>query len=362
MKTKSNKQFMLLSAFGIFFVVDMHAGSPFGIFNSIFHYESFFMQMFVFISGYFFNEKHLKTPLKYIWKNTVKLMIPFFLINLVYIGLIMLSKLYNPQIVWDYRFSVLNEGRDTVFTLPAWFVPMLYFVTMTYIFLRLLFRKWNHVIAFSVMAVIGMVSVYFSLSDYNNQYTVLALKIAFFIQFYELGGLYRAKLEKYFKKASKLSLIVCCIVANMIMIAITDNKIACHYLYKMTGFMTDIYMMPLLTAVTGICFWLCITEWLAPSLGESRVINYISNHTFAIMFHHIGFFTVLVYILSKIPFAREFDYQQFYTNAGWYKYDAFEGIRFIYVLFALFGCLGLCLLWDKLKMLFLKRKANICSE
>ena len=143
MKEKSNKQFMLLSALGIFFVVDMHAGSPFGIFNSIFNYESFFMQMFVFISGYFFREKNLQTPLKYIWKNTVKLIIPFFLINAVYVCLIMLSKLYNPQITWDYRFSILNEGRDTVFTLPAWFVPMLYFVIVTYTLLRLIFRKWN---------------------------------------------------------------------------------------------------------------------------------------------------------------------------------------------------------------------------
>ena len=96
-KEKSNKQFMLLSALGIFFVVDMHAGSPFGIFNSIFNYESFFMQMFVFISGYFFKEKNLQTPFKYIWKNTVKLMIPFFVINAVYTGLIMLAKLYQPQ-------------------------------------------------------------------------------------------------------------------------------------------------------------------------------------------------------------------------------------------------------------------------
>ena len=131
---------MLLSALGIFFVVDMHAGSPFGIFNSIFNYESFFMQMFVFISGYFFKEKNLQTPFKYIWKNTVKLMIPFFVINAVYTGLIMLAKLYQPQITWDCRFSVLNEGRDTVFTLPAWFVPMLYFVIVAYTLLRLVFR------------------------------------------------------------------------------------------------------------------------------------------------------------------------------------------------------------------------------
>ena len=349
MKEKSNKQFMLLSALGIFFVVDMHAGSPFGIFNSIFNYESFFMQMFVFISGYFFREKNLQTPLKYIWKNTVKLIIPFFLINAVYVCLIMLSKLYNPQITWDYRFSILNEGRDTVFTLPAWFVPMLYFVIVTYTLLRLIFRKWNSIIAFAVMAVMGMVSVYFSRSNYNDQYTVLILKIVFFIQFYELGVLYRSKLENYFKKASKLKMMLFCTVANIVMIAVTGNKIPCHYLYKMKGFMTDIYIMPLFTAVTGICFWLCITEWLAPALGNVGIINYISNHTFAIMFHHIGFFTVLAYILSKIPFAKAFDYKQFYANAGWYKYPAFEGVKFLYVIFAFAGCLLLCFIWDKIK-------------
>ena len=350
-KEKSNKQFMLLSAFGIFFVVDMHAGSPFGIFNSIFNYESFFMQMFVFISGYFFKEKNLQTPFKYIWKNTVKLMIPFFVINAVYTGLIMLAKLYQPQITWDCRFSVLNEGRDTVFTLPAWFVPMLYFVIVAYTLLRLIFKKWNSIIAFSVMAVIGTVSVYLSRSEYNTIYTVLILKIAFFIQFYELGVLYRSKLETYFKKTSKLKLILFCIIANVIMIGVTGNKIPCHYLYKMKGFMTDIYIMPLLTAVTGICFWLCITEWLSDVLGESRIINYVSNHTFAIMFHHIGFFTLLTYVLSKLPFAKEFDYTQFYANAGWYKYPAFEGVKFLYVIFAFAGCILLCMAWDKVKKL-----------
>ena len=350
-KEKSNKQFMLLSALGIFFVVDMHAGSPFGIFNSIFNYESFFMQMFVFISGYFFSEKNLKTPFKYIWKNTVKLIIPFFLINAVYVCLIMLLKLYNPQITWDCRFSILNEGRDTVFTLPAWFVPMLYFVIVAYTLIRVIFKKWNSIIAFSVMAVVGMASVYFSRSQYNTIYTVLILKTAFFIQFYELGILYKSKLEKYFKKASKIKLILFCVTANIVMIAVTKNKIACHYLYKMKGFMTDIYIMPLLTAITGICFWLCITEWLAPPLAKIRIINYISSHTFAIMFHHIGFFTVLTYILSKIPFANEFDYEQFYKNAGWYKYPAFEGVKFLYVIFAFAGCLLLCVIWDKLKTL-----------
>lgn len=50
---KSNKAFMLLSAFGIIFVLDSHCGAVLG-FARLFPYDSFFMPMFVFISGYFF--------------------------------------------------------------------------------------------------------------------------------------------------------------------------------------------------------------------------------------------------------------------------------------------------------------------
>ena len=56
---KDNKAFMILSAFGIMFVVDSHIGSNMPFFTQVFPYDSFFMPMFVFISGYFFSEKHL---------------------------------------------------------------------------------------------------------------------------------------------------------------------------------------------------------------------------------------------------------------------------------------------------------------
>ena len=51
---KSNKEFMLLSAIGIIFVVDAHAWTSLSLFTAYIPYNSFFMPMFVFISGYFF--------------------------------------------------------------------------------------------------------------------------------------------------------------------------------------------------------------------------------------------------------------------------------------------------------------------
>ncbi len=52
-RSKSNKKFMLLSAIGILMVVDHHTWITFNLFGDFIPYNSFFMPMFVFISGYF---------------------------------------------------------------------------------------------------------------------------------------------------------------------------------------------------------------------------------------------------------------------------------------------------------------------
>ncbi len=51
---KSNKTMMLLSAIGILMMVDNHASEPVSLMTKVFPYNSFFMPLFIFISGYFF--------------------------------------------------------------------------------------------------------------------------------------------------------------------------------------------------------------------------------------------------------------------------------------------------------------------
>ena len=50
LRSKSNKKFMLLSAIGIFMVVDHHTWTALNLFGDFIPYNSFFMPMFVFIS------------------------------------------------------------------------------------------------------------------------------------------------------------------------------------------------------------------------------------------------------------------------------------------------------------------------
>ena len=76
-RSKSNKKFMLLSAIGILMVVDHHTWTTFHFFGDFIPYNSFFMPMFVFISGYF-NKVDSSTKMwPYFIKKVRSLLVPF---------------------------------------------------------------------------------------------------------------------------------------------------------------------------------------------------------------------------------------------------------------------------------------------
>lgn len=74
---KSNKEFMIFSAINIIFVVDAHAWTALNLMTRYLSYNMFFMQAFIFISGYFFVWRDDLSITKYIVKKIKKLMIPY---------------------------------------------------------------------------------------------------------------------------------------------------------------------------------------------------------------------------------------------------------------------------------------------
>lgn len=83
---KENETFMLISCIAIIMVVDCHTSYSIGILSNIFPYNSFFIALFVFISGYFYNnERNILQTCKH---ETVKMMIPYYMYNLFYGGYI----------------------------------------------------------------------------------------------------------------------------------------------------------------------------------------------------------------------------------------------------------------------------------
>lgn len=55
-----NQTFQWLEALAMIMVIDDHVSTRIGILSSIFPYNSFYMPMLVFISGYFFKERSVR--------------------------------------------------------------------------------------------------------------------------------------------------------------------------------------------------------------------------------------------------------------------------------------------------------------
>ena len=134
-RKKTNSQFMILSAIGILFVVDAHAWSPLGIMAGVMPYNSFFMPMFIFISGYFFREKKLDNTGQYILKKAKTLLIPYFVWTLFYGILVNVLKsmgiiYYGEKLSLKTLFvEPWQNGKMFQINEPSWFVPVLFMET-----------------------------------------------------------------------------------------------------------------------------------------------------------------------------------------------------------------------------------------
>ena len=168
LRSKSNKKFMLLSAIGIFMVVDHHTWTALNLFGDFIPYNSFFMPMFVFISGYF-NKVDSSTNLpSYIWKKIKTLLIPYVGISLcvfLFQQLINWFKLGEvPSVPSWYLAYVLDRiitiGSFAPIAEPMWFVISLFATLVVYAFLRKLLDKvWNSYVMLAVFCCLHLLAV-----------------------------------------------------------------------------------------------------------------------------------------------------------------------------------------------------------
>jgi len=105
MHTRSNKQFVLLSAIAMLLVVMGHVNEPLLTFGGLLPYYSFHIALFLFVSGYFYKEEAQEKPGKYILKKAKHLLLPYFLWNLFYgIAVVLLRQcgffIGNEPSVW----------------------------------------------------------------------------------------------------------------------------------------------------------------------------------------------------------------------------------------------------------------------
>lgn len=367
-RDKSNKKFMLLSAIGIFMVVDSHTFTAIDVLGNFVPYNSFFMPMFVFISGYF-NKVNESTNLwTYFTKKVKTLLVPYAGLSLTAFAvqqIINVIKLGNERVPLPGGYlsfvlrRIVTEGTFGGIVTPMWFVITLFSALVTYAVIRKLLGKiWNSYAAFVLFCALHFFAVYYSKTAVleDMDWRLVPLKCLFFYPFIELGVLYRDHLEKRhsaMQVGTKIAILFGLLVINAIRTTYLPNAhdVAFDSLDDLTGFMSPYFITPMVSSLIGILFWLTAVELIGKQVYESKFVNYVSCNTFWIMGLHVLFFNVLncvfMGISRGIVTLPYFDVETF-QGTEWYFWEISNNIKILYVLVGVLGPLGLKLLYDKM--------------
>lgn len=330
-KSKGRNQiFNYLYVLTIIMVIDDHCGSRIGFFSNIFPYDSFFMPLFVFCSGYFFKKSNILLNIKHKIK---KLFVPYLIWNVVFM---FLSFIFDKTIGtnWITKPTIGEIARTLIYeplttlNLPAWFVIMLFWVSIIYNIIRNIFKenKLNDIVLSISFTILGLISTYLCVKKYSVRSDVwlFFLKISFYIQFFHLGYIFKKYIEKYLIKKSKIVICSICVLINIILI-VKYGKYDIIFLdtSNMEKFKT--WYLPIVTSLTGIIFYYEIMEFLSRKIGQNSIIDFISRNTFTIMETHLLFINIpnFYMYLQKMVYSSKFinfDSNAFIGSA-WYRYD-----------------------------------------
>lgn len=358
MKVKSNQQFMLMSFLGILFMVDGHAGSPINFLGNIFPYDSFFMPMFIFISGYFFNPDRLINWRYFIQGKIKNLLLPFLIINIIGGGGTTLANYYLGcnWVGYDKHFllHLFTFGTSIDVTSPTWFVVLLFELIFIYSIIRKTLNKvWNDIIALIVTFILCLCSIFLARQGYAaNEFYLLGLKLSFFSFFFQLGINF-SKIEdtslisRYYLTISFVTVLINVFLLHFYSL----EELRFISLAFMNSFKTDNLLLPIITSITGITFYYSICGLLKPVLGNLKSINFISGNTLYILSFHLIVFNLLNMLSIFIQGKFEPSFSQFQTTA-WSIYNFSISTSIMYVICGIAGSLLVSIIFNFVKNKF----------
>ena len=381
MRSKSNKKFMVLSAIGIFMVVDHHTFTAMNLFGDFIPYNSFFMPMFVFVSGYFNKVDSDTKLLTYTWKKIKSLLFPYLGICLLVLVIQFFMNLFKTETFESFPSGYLLYMLERVVTLgspfalvtPMWFVITLFSLLLVYALLKKILGKiWNNFIMFALFVALHLASIYLAktLDPESIYWFLLPLKVFFFLPFLELGIIYRDHLER--KHASlegggKIAILFALLVFNMIRTIYlpTAYDVAYDTIDEMAGFTSPFIVTPLISSLVGILFWLTIADLIEKSVSGSKFINYMSCNTFWIMGLHIAFFNIfncILMLICKVVAPLPCFSVETFRETEWYFWEINPNVKLAYVLIGILGPLGVKWIYDYLGGLIKKTKKETAMK
>lgn len=326
-----NYTFKILYAFGMIFIVAGHCSNGgISLVYDWFTPYSFHLGLFVFASGYFYNKYAEQNIGKYVLKKVKRLILPLYAWNLAY-GLFV-TFLHTAGFSIGEKLTIRSllldpvmHGHQFAFNMGGWFVVPLFMVQMYNVitrkivtnFIKKEVSEWFYALAGMALGVLG---VFLASRGYYYDGWLILVRMLYFIPFYEIGYLYRVRLEKKDKIPNVLYFGI--IFGIQLFIFYKYGK-QVSYKPSWCNDFQDGVVLPFVVGFIGIAFWLRVSKILTPALKNSRAVKIISDNTFAIMLHQfLGFLSVntLFALLNKYSgLCQGFDFE-LYKSDIWYYY------------------------------------------
>ena len=337
-ETKNRNTVMgILTGISIILIVlghlDMNELSVFGLFP----YYSFHVMVFVFISGYFYNESKEDNILSYIGHKALRLLVPYFICNLIYgiISTVLSANGFSycaPISLKNFFIEPFLGGHQFGLNFASWFVPALFIIEVINIISRkilsLIFRSRTNLICDLILTLgtlaAGIATVYLAQGGHVWGIYKTPGRILFMLPVYELGIIYRRYLESVESKVPDAACLGVVSAAQFVIYLIAGGLLNFSAVWC-TSF-ASFPFVPYLTIIIGTLFWLRISRIIAhASSGTTdmpsfpgRVLDRIGDHSFHIMMHHVTIFFVINLIMyalsSRIPASVPFDIEAFHSD------------------------------------------------
>ena len=176
----------------------------------------------------------------------------------------------------------------------------------------------------------------------------------FFLLFYWSGGAYRRYIETGAAPSVRGSLvkIALCAAVNLGLISLTGSSSMLAFNIHHMDFPAHSYWMPLVTAATGICFYLQLADHIAARVRRPRFLSYLGRHTLPVMMHHQFFFWLVNAALwagaAKSEWIRTyFDYDKYMTSIYYRIQTPLPREDVLYLAAGLFGPLLGCWMYGR---------------
>lgn len=305
MEKSINKQFLILQTIGILLVVLGHKGGI-SLFSDWFEPYSFHMPLFIFISGYFYKKQNDFNFKGFLIKKIKSLLIPYFVWNFIYGIIVFILKRRNIiNFGDDFTFNSLfiepwKGGHQFIFNLASWFVLALFIVHISYALFRIILKTMkieNDYILLLIIFSIGCTGIFLANDGYLNGWYLPLIRTMFLLPFYHIGYLYKEKIEK---KDSLNNYIYFLLIFTIQFLLIKKYKALGFSSVWCNDFNKTNILLPYITSLTGILFWLRISKILVPSVNDSKIIKYVGENTWTIMMHHIFIFFLFNLFLSYV--------------------------------------------------------------